>query len=238
MVPAYTALRGKRLHATCDDTRVTACQATTVNDRKICYAHVIEELRSAYQGSAAERDEAIKPGWSVAERDTFLKRLRAESKGRLLEIGAGTGQDALLFQDHGLSVVATDLSPEMVARCRAKGLEAHAMDFLQLEFPPSSFDACYAFNCLLHVPNSDLPRTLTAIRKVLAPGALLYIGVYGGEPFEGVLPDDWHNPPRFFSFRSDDQIRDLVESHFELIDFHVVKEGAHFQALTLRVPEH
>jgi SAM-dependent methyltransferase len=35
---------------------------------------------------------------------------------RLLELGAGTGQDSLFFQENGLAVVATDLSPRMVER--------------------------------------------------------------------------------------------------------------------------
>lgn len=57
-----------------------------------------------------------------------------------------------------LQVVATDLSPAMVGFCRQKGLDAHVMDFLHLDFPAGSFDAVYALNCLLHVPNADLPE--------------------------------------------------------------------------------
>jgi SAM-dependent methyltransferase len=124
----------------------------------------------------------------------------------------------------------------MVERCRAKGLEAHAMDFLNLDFLPESFDAGYAFNCLLHVPNADLPAVLDGIRRVLAPGALLYMGMYGGDGFEGVLADDWHQPARFFSFRTDDQLLQLIPPFFDLVDFHVVAdERVYFQALTLRV---
>jgi SAM-dependent methyltransferase len=202
------------------------------------YAEVVEQLRTAYDGSAAQRDEGMKSEWKLAERRGFLQRLQAEGKRRLLEMGAGTGHDSLFFKDHGVGVVATDLSPEMVARCRAKGLEAHVMDFLRLDFPPESFDAAYAFNCLLHVPNADLPLVLAAIRKVLKPAALLYIGLYGGERFEGVRPNDWHAPPRFFSFRSDDQILGFVERDFEVLDFHVVEgDGMRFQSLTLRVPD-
>lgn len=200
------------------------------------YANIADQLRLAYDGSAAERDAGIKEDWKLAERQVFLQRLRIEGT-RLLEVGAGTGQDSQYFKDQGVRVVATDISTEMVARCRAKGLEAYAMDFLQLNFPSQSFDAGYAFNCLLHVPNADLPNVLAAIRKVLKPGGLFYAGQYGGEPFEGVLPGDPHNPPRFFSFRTDYQIRGLVEPHFEVLDFRVVTTHARFQALTLRVPE-
>jgi SAM-dependent methyltransferase len=201
------------------------------------YTDIIASLRSAYDGSAAERDSNEKSEWKLVERSAFLERVQGERKSRLLELGAGTGHDSAYFQEHGLEVIATDISPEMVARCRAKGLDARVMDFLNLTFPAESFDVGYAFNSLLHVPNSYLPAVLLAIQKVLAPDALLYLGMYGGEPFEGLRVNDWHNPPRFFSFRSDEELLRMVSPYFEVVDFHVVtNEGIHFQALTLRRP--
>jgi SAM-dependent methyltransferase len=204
----------------------------------IPYSQAIEQLRTAYDGSAAARDLEEKPEWKLAERRAFLSRLQAENKTRLIELGAGTGHDSLFFKDHGLHVVATDLSPEMVAKCQAKGLEAYVMDFLSLSFPPHSFDAAYALNTLLHVPNAALSSVLANVRTILAPNALFYVGTFRGEPFEGLLEDDWHDPPRFFSFRSDEQLLQLVAPHFDVLDFHVFPIGKrHFQALTLRAPD-
>lgn len=201
------------------------------------YEDVIEELRVAYDGGAERRDRSEKAEWKVSERSVFLERLQAEGRARLLEVGAGTGQDSLFFQEAGLEVVAVDLSPEMVERCRAKGIDARVADFLHLGLPPASFDAVYAVNCLLHVPSPDLPEVLVAICDVLAPGGLLYLGTYGGETFEGISPDDWHDPPRFFCFRTDDQMRAFVEDVFEVVDFHVVgSDQVRFQSFTLRRP--
>lgn len=203
------------------------------------YGEVMQYLRNAYDGSAARHDALPKTDWKLAERDVFLDRLRAEGKTRLLEIGAGPGHDSLFFQEQGLEVVATDLAPAMVERCRAKGLEAHVMDFLHLDFPPASFDAVYALNCLLHVPNDDLPAVLAGIRELLKPGGLFFLGVYGSEPFEGIFTKDWHDPPRFYSFRSDEQIQAFAGALFELVDFHVREfdEEFRFQSLLLRAPE-
>ncbi|MEU4225189.1 class I SAM-dependent methyltransferase [Nonomuraea sp. NPDC026600] len=127
------------------------------------YDDVIGPLRTAYEGSAKRRDVSGKAPWKLAEREAFLNRLKRQGCRRVLEIGAGTGQDSAYFQENGLEVVAVDLSPAMVALCREKGIEARAMDFLSLDFAPGSFDAVYALNCLLHVPNSDLPAVLDAI---------------------------------------------------------------------------
>src|SRR3984957_16969202 len=187
------------------------------------YQDVMQSLRAAYDGAAEQRDRMQKAPWKVTERAGFLRRLRDESCRQLLEIGAGTGQDSAFFAGHGLQVVATDLSPQMVARCREKGLDARVMDFLRLDFPAGSFDAVYALNCLLHVPNADLPEVLAAIRAVLRPGGWLYMGVYGGNGEEGPAGDDRHEPARFFSWRTDEQIRDFVTRYFSLVDFHVIE---------------
>jgi SAM-dependent methyltransferase len=202
------------------------------------YQDVLASLRTAYDGAAGERDRQEKEPWKLAERDAFLRRVQQEGDGRLLEVGAGTGQDSAWFAGHGLTVVATDLSAAMVARCRQKGLDARVMDVGHLDFPPESFDAAYTINCLLHVPNADLPAVLAAIAAVLAPGGLFFLGVYGGDPGgEGPAESDHHVPPRFFSWRTDEQILEFARRSFSVIDFHVVEQDdRRFQSLTLRRP--
>lgn len=186
----------------------------------------------SYDRAAAARDKKVKPQWKLDARAAFLERVK---KGRLLEIGAGTGDDSVFFKKSGLEVVATDLSAEMVALCRAKGVNAYEMDFLSLEFPEGSFDAIYAMLCLLHVPSSDLDQVLRRLKALLRPDGLLFVGVYGGQDEEGLSPNDDHDPPRFFSFRSDETLLAAARKHFEVVDFHVVEpEDFHFQSLTLR----
>lgn len=196
---------------------------------------IATDLRAAYDGSAEARSSSERAPWQLKERETFLTRLGREGRGSLLEVGAGAGHDSQYFTEHGLTVVATDLSYRMVEMCRRRGLDARVMDVLHLDLPQGSFDAAYAMNSLLHVPNSDFQGALAAIRRTLKPGALFYLGVYGGqEPFEGILDSDWHVPPRFFSFRTDRQLLAEVEPFFQVEDFHVVQDDGHFQALTLR----
>lgn len=200
------------------------------------YSDVLGDLRAAYDARAGWRNRLRKQPWKLAERAAFLARLQDDGGGRLLEIGAGTGQDSMFFARHGIEVVATDLSPAMVGHCRAKGLDARVMDVMRLDFPAGSFDAVYALNCLLHVPNADLPRALAVIHRLLRPGGWLYLGVWGGESSEGPTEGDQHEPARFFSFRTDEQIKRFASEHFTVADFHVVEPGGglHFQSLTLR----
>ena len=206
------------------------------------YDEVIGPLREAYDGGAAWRDGVSKEPWKLAERQAFGERLAPGA--RLLEIGAGTGQDSAYFQAEGFAVVAADLSAAMVERCRAKGIEAHVMDFLHLDFPAEEFDAVFAMNCLLHVPNHDLPAVLAAVRAVLRPGGLFFVGVYGvyggSQSTEGPIDDDAHVPPRFFSWRTDEHLLGFAtEAQFDVVDFHSVdtERAYRFQSLTLRRPD-
>lgn len=203
------------------------------------YDEVLGPLRAAYDARAAWRDGQTKEPWKLAERQAFRERLAAGS--RLLEIGAGTGQDSAYFSADGFAVVAADLSAAMVEHCRAKGIEAHVMDFLHLDFPADSFDAVFALNCLLHVPNRDLPAVLASVRTVLRPGGLFFVGVHGGQvSAEGPIDDDEHDPPRFFSLRTDEQLLAFArDARFDVEDFHRVDtgRGRRFQSLTLRRPD-
>jgi SAM-dependent methyltransferase len=204
------------------------------------YDDVVPDLRASYDGGAAERDRLPKQQFKLDERAVFLDRLRAVQAKTLLEIGAGAGQDAVYFAEEGLDVVAVDLSPEMVALCRAKGLAAYERDFLHLGFEPASFDAVYAMNCLVHVPNADLPEVLRAVRTVLKPGGLFYVGVWGGVSQEGIFDEDKQRPKRFFALRTDAELFRFARESFEIIDFHVTAfEDKHLQSLALvRPPDH
>jgi len=202
------------------------------------YQQVTEDLRLAYSDeSAKDRDQAGKEDWKIAERQRFLDLLKQEYKQTLLEVGAGTGTDSIFFQSNGLRVVCTDLSPAMIRLCREKGLEAYAMDFLRLDFPPASFEALYALNCLLHVPTTDLPAVLQKLRDLLCPGGLFFLGVYGGTEQEGIHTDDWHKPPRFFAHHTDDFMLEITGRFFEIVSFRTIALGEnwwHFQSITLR----
>lgn len=202
------------------------------------YHRVVASLRQAYgPAAAAEREGRQKEAFKVDERRRFLDLLQEQGAASLLEVGAGTGHDSLYFQEQGLRVLCTDLSPAMVELCRAKGLDARVADFLSLGVPPASFDAVYALNCLLHVPTPDLPRVLEAIGEVLVPEGLFYVGTWGGADEEGPMRDGHHRVPRFFAFRSDRLMTEILAEHFHVLSFTTFDvDGNHFQSFVLKKP--
>src|SRR5207249_4747361 len=147
---------------------------------------VLTALRQAYDSDADHRDSFSenKASWRIAERDGFLGRLRANGAHSLVEIGAGTGQDALFFKERGLEVLAIDLSPRNVELCIAKGLNARVGHFLDLQLSEESVDAVYTFNSLLHVPNGAIASVLATLRDAVRRGGLVFIGTWGGRSYE------------------------------------------------------
>jgi SAM-dependent methyltransferase len=201
------------------------------------YQQRLAAFQAYYDQDVSHRDGIVKSAWKQTERQRFLDMLKRYDKHSLLEVGAGTGQDSLFFQQQGLEVTATDLSAAMVEACIAKGLPAYQCDFLSLQ-GQENIDAIYALNCLLHVPKVDLTAVLQRFKELLKPRGLFYMGVYGGSDEELIRQEDSYEPKRFFSYYRDQALLTLVQEYFELLYFHSVElEGGwsfHFQSLIMR----
>ncbi len=196
-----------------------------------------ENLREAYNKSAQDREISTMQDWKIKERASFLSVLQETQKKRFLELGAGTGHDSAFFQKQGFDVTCVDLSPAMVALCKEKGLDAHVMDMVNLNFQEASFDAVYSMNSLLHLSKAEFSIVLEHINSLLKPDGQVYIGIYGGIEFEGVWEDDHQEPKRFFSFFRDEQMKRVVSKVFDIRSFehiNIDKESdQHFQSLIL-----
>ncbi len=202
------------------------------------YEDVTRDLAAIYDTVVDERARAEIQAWKQAECTAFLELLRNEDRRSLLEIGAGTGVHGRFFVDAGLEVVCTDLSAAMVEHCRSIGLTAYRQDFLHLDLG-RTFDAVFAMNCLLHVPREDVPAALAAIRSTLVSGGVFFLGQYGGVERDGVWDGDTYDPPRYFSWLTDDELLAFARERFEVESFQAVDVGydpgdGHFQALVLR----
>lgn len=105
---------------------------------------------------------------------------------RLLDLGCGTGLDAVGFAQRGYPVVATDWSPRMVARTEARVAAAPlpvpvtvlATGIHQLAGLDGVFDGIYSnFGPMNCVP--DLGDAADHCARLLAPGGALVVSVMG-----------------------------------------------------------
>jgi ubiquinone/menaquinone biosynthesis C-methylase UbiE len=97
---------------------------------------------------------------------------------RVLDLACGTGYPAVSAAERvrpGGSVVATDLTSEMVAATRRKAaklgldnLEVREMDAENIDYPDASFDAVTMRFGLMFCP--DPVRAVAEVRRVLRPG--------------------------------------------------------------------
>jgi cyclopropane fatty-acyl-phospholipid synthase-like methyltransferase len=120
----------------------------------------IEILRTGYRQLGTKFDEwrdRIADDPRAEWRDLLASKL--EPGARALELGCGAGDSGLQHFDWtGVDLVA-----------RAPGVvEA---DFLEIELPDASYDACVSFYVFNHVPRERLPQLLGKIHGWLKPGA-------------------------------------------------------------------
>jgi SAM-dependent methyltransferase len=108
-----------------------------------------------------------------------------ENGARVLEVGSGSGRDAALLEERGLSVRRTDITPAFVRLLRAAGHDAAQLDPLvdDLADPDrdAPYDGVWASASLLHVRREDLPRVLANLASVTRDGGVLHLALKEGD---------------------------------------------------------
>ncbi|HVC88669.1 MAG TPA: class I SAM-dependent methyltransferase [Gaiellaceae bacterium] len=100
------------------------------------------------------------------------RELVGSARGRVLEIGAGTGANLPHYPGE-VDVVLSEPDPQMAKRLRAKSGALRALEASAdaLPFSDDSFDTVVATLVFCSVP--DVPAALREVRRVLAPGGHL-----------------------------------------------------------------
>ena len=136
-------------------------------------------------------------GQDVKWRHEVIDKADLPSRGRLLDIGTGTGDLALnaLYRENNLHVVGADFTPEMmqVGRNRQNGKSVLWLntDALYLPFAAKSFNAVVSGYLLRNVV--DIQRTLSEQYRVLKSGG--HMVCLDTSPPPG---DIWHLPERLY----------------------------------------
>lgn len=92
---------------------------------------------------------------------------------RVIEIGFGGGALLRALTRRGARAVGADLSPAMVARARARGLEVVEASVEALPFAAASFDKVISINSLYFWP--DIESALGELARILRPGGILVL---------------------------------------------------------------
>jgi SAM-dependent methyltransferase len=107
----------------------------------------------------------------------LLDLLAAQPGERVLDLGCGDGRLTLEAAANGARMTGVDLSPELVAAARARGLDAQVADATALPYPNACFDRVLS-NAALHWMTAPEP-VLGEVARVLKPGGR-FVGELGG----------------------------------------------------------
>ncbi len=112
---------------------------------------------------------------------------------RILDLGCGTGGNAIALAELGYEVVGIDISEAMIERARrkAKGLENvefRVLDMRSLDFD-KEFDAaiCLGAASAHLLSDEDLHHFLDGVHRALRPNGLLILHVYDKNSFDHSL---------------------------------------------------
>jgi methionine biosynthesis protein MetW len=104
----------------------------------------------------------------------LIHPIRRFLAGRILDVGCSDGSFMDEFRRFDLSPVGVDMGDDLIADCRARGLEVHKADLADgLPFPDASFDTVFCSHTLEHVYN-PFPLLLEC-HRVCAPGGRLVL---------------------------------------------------------------
>ncbi len=161
--------------------------------------------------------------WDTGAPDPVLVEYigrRGPERGRVLEIGAGTGTNALWLARQGFDVLGVDIAPLAVDQARTRAVEAKVacrfavLDFLAVDLDAGPFDLVFDRGCF-HVFDeaSERERFAARVAQNLVPDGV-WLSLCGST--EG--PSRAFGPPR----RSARDLSDAIEPSLALVELRAV----------------
>jgi len=105
--------------------------------------------------------------------DQFLDLI--VDKGRILDLGCGSGRDSLYFMNKGYDVYAVDGSEALVNHAKTElGIRVQLATFEAYK-TDMTFDGIWAMASLLHVGQEEMVAIVSKYRDMLKPGGIFFM---------------------------------------------------------------
>ncbi len=141
--------------------------------------------------------------------------------GSVLDVGCGTGENALFLAERGLDVTGIDFVPQAIEKARAKsekrGLKVRFEegDALNMQLGGKKFDTVIDSGVFHVFSDADRPKYVANIASAIKPGGRLHILCWsnlepGDEGPRRVSPEELRE-----AFSSGWEIRGISRTHFE-----------------------
>ena len=134
-----------------------------------------------------------------------------KSKGKLLELGCGSGSTLKLFSDWGWQAQGLDFDAQAVSNAQAKGLTVSHGDIFSQHFPDNSFDAIFSSHVVEHVP--DPLALLEESFRILKPnGIFVAVMPNSASKLHQMFKSNWRelDPPRHLHIFNPQSLKAMI----------------------------
>jgi SAM-dependent methyltransferase len=167
----------------------------------------------------AHRGEELSQYWST-ELARFHELL---PQGAILEVGCGTGNEALLLKEMGYDYYGTDISTGMLTEAKTRCPEGlFVCQDLRSSALSSEFDGLISIATLLHLEKDELTSALSILRNQIRSSGIGLLTLKEG------VGTEVDTKGRFYTYYSHEELtKHLIDAGFNIVDITTHPEKGH-----------
>jgi SAM-dependent methyltransferase len=158
--------------------------------------------------------DAMRRSWHVLNGDATIDRIAL--KGRVLDVGAGQGENVEYLVRHGYQAVGLEPNPLAARVCEEKGLPVLCGTLDSVSLEPETFDTVILSQVIEHLVDPE--RSLDLVYRLLRPGGTVVIFTPNPQGTQARLFGrnwaHWHVPYHVYLYSPIQLRRLLTQSRF------------------------
>ena len=164
--------------------------------------------------------------WNAGKADSDLVRTIESGTvalGRVVDLGAGPGHDAIYLATKGFQVLAVDIAPAAIELAKTNArlanveskIEFKVQDILQVKPTPASMTLIHDRGCFHTLQPQDRGRYVDIVRQALAPNGTLLLKTFSDKEPPGPGPYRFTRLELEQAFAPSFELTEFVDSIFE-----------------------